>query len=861
MLKTKYIIGLVLISLGLCSCEDEVTNVYEQAYNLKLSRDTLIFGVGGGTKSVEITTNQDWWKVTQEDEATWYSMKDYHDAGGYEMITITTDSCTDLVSRTSRLIINAGDNFTEQLTIIQLGNEPNIYLQQDQVTVDKDTAVVRLDYMSNIDFEIEYDADWLQIELDEEAEQPILRLLIGENKTGAMREVYVALNQVDGDYSRMLHIVQSSDYSEYVPISPSEVKGNKQIPVISGTATSTLAGNDINNAFDGDYLTYFQSDFQEKTNPIEFTFKLDAKTDPLNYIIYYPASKPEVVSLGARVVKVYIRKEGETDFPSSGSMKVFDQNNPTVIKFTPAPERVEEVKFEVISTYAETGAIPSVSCGEVEFYTNSVLYADIFTDLTCSELLPTVTMDKIVGIKDVFYQNIAKHLYNGTYQVERILDLEAIQQDRKNAKVYGASLFEHATGIYLPANEEAVVFCSEFSGVAPKIILVNSAGKRENHELIVGVNKISTSVGGKLYVNNAEAVKVHIANGIVEGKIAIDELSKLAMFEELDFDVVDIMGTNTHIITPVSYAIENQELLLTFESKIGDIIDAAQKFYGVDEGDYAVHSKLGFFLGEDVVEFETLVCLGSNEIAAVLGATGEYNELLFSVMEKIGHAYEPYLNKLWGIEGVSSKLFALSYFYENDGLSIVKENDYYGEALQGIIVHNLAYSEVTNEWLKVVPLWQLYHYLKNALSIDDYYAQLSNMVKEKVSVGSYTTELLNYTNQITADQYDDFFKKWNMGGKELEEPSKLNLAYYVEDNLPIYLQGGDLVPGKFFTNFALLTNFQNILAVEVYNAGFLAHIAIYESGTSFKITWDRYVKGMKAKVIGASGESMEPAYF
>ncbi len=865
MYKNIYFI-IAVICLGLClsSCEEDLTNVTQEAYNLRLSRDTVFFNVGGGMKSVEVKTNQSSWKLIRHHEETWLSVEEFHDAGAYQMITITADSSSELSMRESSLTVEAGGQFSEQLVIMQLGNTPTIYLERDSIVVDKDTAVIILDLMSNIDFTIEHTADWLQVERkNDDTEGSALYLYIAKNETGSMREDLVELKQVDGDFSRFIYVSQASELGTYEPISTEDIKGNKQIPVVSGLASSTLEGSDISKAFDGDYDTYFQSAYKEQ-DPIEFTFKLDAGTDLLNYIIYYPAIEelqPDT-QLIIKVARIYVKKKGEVDFSSVG-IKPFKKYEPKVIELTTALADVEEVKFQVIETYAPRGSTFSATCGEVEFYTHSVLYPNVFADITYSELLPNVTIGDILNIKDEFYQNIAKHLYNGTYEFDRILDLPPIQQDRVKAKVNAASLFEHATGIYLSPGEESVVFCDEFSGAKPAIVVLSSNGNIESHELMVGINKITTQAGGKLYVNNPKAIKIHITNGKVLGKLSINNLAELDQLEEPDDYVIDILGSNTHFVAPVVFAKMNQELLLQFESKISAVVNDAQKFYGVDAGDYQVKSKLGFYLGTEAKDIETLVCLDKGEIEIITNTEGNYSDdAACSVMEKIGNAYEPYLNKLWGIKDVSAKLFALSYLYENNAYSLIKDKKYYAQAIEDIIVADVFYSNISNEWIKVVPLWQLYHYIKNISGINDYYAQMSNRVKMRTSFSNYTNDLLNYTNQITGEQYQDFFYGWRMGvGEELAEPSKLGLVYYVEDNMSLYSANNDPVPGIFYSNFGILSQSQNVVAVEVYNRG-LVHVTTYTNGSfNVKTDWSSYQSGMTVKVVGASGVKLEPAYY
>lgn len=852
MLKRIYIL-IVVACMCLCACEQEITNAYEKTYTLELSRDTVVFNVGGGRKSVEIKTSQAWWAYTDNTKETWYSVQDFHDADGYDMLTIATDSCTELSTREATFTINAGDQYTAELCVIQLGNDPYIYLDYDSIGIDKEKANFTLNFVSNIEFEIKNSADWVSLSDTKSLKEGELKIAISKNETGNERIALIEFKQTDGDYSQLLQIVQGAEFSDYSPVDAADAPGNLQIDILSGSYVGSLTSGDFNNTFDGDLNTSAVVTV-EGTTTVQFNYTVDCGGYPLDYMVFYPSSGGSAMFISS----IKGRRAGEEVFVSLKAQVSLSATNATTITPTTVYDDLEEIQIN----YLYSGAYyRTIYCAEIGLYTRAMRYDNIFTDKTFSELLPEVTMDDILQMDDLFYANIAKHLYNKTYPAERILDLEPIQQERTTAKINGASLYEHATGIYFNAGEEAMVFCDDFSGTAPSLTVLNSSGET-SYTLSSGANKLSIAESGKVYVNNPSAVKLHIASGTIEGTFAMDNLSAIASLEGSSTNVVDIYGDAVHVITPLSFAQGNADKLSAFNANIGQLMDAAQTFYGVKEGTYAVSSKLGFYIDAENASLETVVNLNSAELDAVVNFDGAYNASIFSVLEKVGNAYEPYLNKLWGIDGVTSKLFALAYFYETQGTSLVKSNDYYASAVQEIMVEGTSYGNAS-EWTRVVPLWQLYHYLKNASGIDDYYAQMCAKEKAKTSVGTYTSEILTYTNQITGDEFKDFFYKWNMGGSVSATPTTGGLAYYNEDNLAIFQGMGALAPGIFYASLAkpIFTDYENMVAFEFYNAGFLAHVALYKSGNSYSVTWDKYNTKMKVKVVGPSGESAEPTYY
>ncbi len=851
----KYILIVSICLFTLFSCDEEITDVHQKNYTLELSKDTLIFNVGGGMKSVEILTNQDSWDATYE-ENKWFTAKEFRDADGYEIITIEADSTTSLEKLESEVIINAGP-YETKLHVIQIGNEPTIYLGRDSVSVDKDTIVVNLPCISNIDFNITNSADWVTVERQQDEET--IRLLISRNETGAGRKTTLLFKQTDGDYMTSLVVVQSADYNPYEPIDIDKVKGNKQIPIVSGWSTSTLAQFNIENAFDGDKSTYFQSDYQEYPNRIEFSFKVDAGNNSINSLIHYPSQESGQNTI--YYAQLYVKNVGVSDF-SFKALVQFDRYYPSAHIFDTPLTNVDEIKFVVVSTHATSseGGIPSVSCAEIEFYSASGRYEEVFTDNTYSELQPGISMDNILKIDDNFYQNLAKHLYNGTYEYNRILDLSAINPDRYKAKISHASMFEHTTGIYFNAEEESLVFCGAHTGSSPSLIIFNN-NSIEEYPLTEGVNKITTE--GKVYINNPSDVKVHIASGIYNGVYnSIDMLPEEGDVNN-ESEVLDIVSDKIHLIAPYSYINKVKSSLKNFETNINTLAEAAQIFYGVNEGAYSVKSRLGICIGFGDVKNESIINFNNEEFEAICNFTGEeYSETNFRILEKLGAAYEPFVDKLWGIPEVTPKLFALNYYYKTINLSLVSNSDYYSLAFEKIMVNGKNYSDVNDKWAQIVPLWQLLHYLEEVKGLDNYYAELANAIKQSPTIGNYyISDFMSLTNKVSNIDFSSFYSKWNMGSTTIKptEQAAGGFPYYVEANKDAYEDLSDPSFMMFFPNmggFPTLYFPKNITALEVFENGVLRHIETYKSFTPpmmFQVKWSGFKSHMKIVAIGTNG--------
>ncbi len=619
MLRGLCYIMRLFILFGLLACDEDVTNIYEENYNLKLSRDTIFFDIEGGMKSVEIKTNQEWWQVTKSEDTTWYSVKEFRDADGYEMLTITLGSSEGFSTREAKLTIDAGGVYSEDLYIIQRGSKP--------------------------------------------------------------------------------------------------------------------------------------------------------------------------------------------------------------------------------------------------------LYSELFTDFSCSELKPEVKQSDIDKIEDELYRKLATELLNGTYEKGRILSPIPLFSDRDELKINSFSLLNHATGIYFEKGVNQLVLCGDYGDKAPELMVIGESGSL-SYQLMEGENVLDIVSGGKVYINNSTNVNINITGGDFEGKIPISDLSNITNWEYKDENLVDIVGNSTHLILPVAYAQRHIEKLRDFMTNIDSLGGEAQKFYGAE----AINAKLSMYLGEQPLDIDNLFHLSFNEFEEMCNFQGTYSAQSFSILEKLGSAFEPYLDgKLWGIEGVSSKLFPLS-FFSNEGIFILsdasvmqREQNYYEEAVETILLTDLSYEEVESEWLRTVPLWQLHHYFKNSMDTPtELYAEMSKGARSNNPSGSYVDYLAEFLNSFTGEDYNAFFNKWKMKDASTADLSKESLVYYTEDTQHIFADKLSLSKGMFMTIASRPTLFRwgNYTAAEVYEGEKLVYVELFYpdklvNGVLFKIDYEQFDSAMKIRVIGGENQMME----
>ncbi|MDN2918663.1 hypothetical protein PAJ97_08885, partial [Campylobacter jejuni] len=82
---------------------------------------------------------------------------------------------------------------------------------------------------------------------------------IEENKTGEVRNAFVVFNQVNGEYSTSIEIIQSDGVQEYEQGDISKLQGNRKLKISHANASSSLEGKSIELSFDGNPITHYQS--------------------------------------------------------------------------------------------------------------------------------------------------------------------------------------------------------------------------------------------------------------------------------------------------------------------------------------------------------------------------------------------------------------------------------------------------------------------------------------------------------------------------------------------------------------------------------------------------------------------------
>lgn len=543
------------------ACSDDSTEGGESAHVFEIKDEYLKQDFTKEQQSIKIPV------VTQVQDEAWSVLSDQpwclvtkgYD-GDTKAIILFVQTSEEPEVRTATVTAKSSiKNYT--INVRQLGYGPAILIKEANISVEPDGGPVNIVVTSNIEFTVtrSENSDWI-------TESPASRGMVEYpyNYTVAANPYYEPRSctftynyeNADKDISATCTVSQKAKASS---ISDVEAEGDTKVIPTRGEDNDHQNGNDISKTFDGEINNGapYHSTWNQKANfpvRLEYFFEDNTKDRDIDYIIYHTRSGNG--NFGK--FDLYVATESEPDYKLLGSYDFNGQNADSKISFKERKRNVTKIKFLVHS-----GLGDFVSCDEMEFFKKrdganeeEQQLLTVFKDLTCSELNDDVTTESIYALPS-YFANIAVQLKNNTYdeweKEFRIRDYEAysipeVWAEKLMTKKY--TNLDNTTGIYVGDQTEIVVLVGDTYGQNVSIQSVaeetsggylQTAASGETHFLKEGINKITFSKGGMLYImyntdlsSKPKPIKVHIplGSGTVNGFFDLKEHQTNAKYQE-----------------------------------------------------------------------------------------------------------------------------------------------------------------------------------------------------------------------------------------------------------------------------------------------------------------------------------------
>lgn len=230
---------------------------------------------------------------------------------------------------------------------------------------------------------------------------------------------------------------------------------------------------------------------------------------------------------------------------------------------------VAKVKFRINFDDCQANG-GHIAIREIEFWKKGEVAAipACFTDQSCSALKEGTLQTEIDEINSEFFKNVAQALFDGIYDVSRVITVAPVADPSvaktANNAVSSYSEFSTPTGVSVGAGDNLVVFATGVVGTNAKLTILwrdkLTKDALQKVDLVEGLNDIKVTNAGTVYLSNFDvsqtALKVNIANGVMNGIFDVskhtDDNLPFIMSRAGSTDNIDLVGARTMLTVGVS---------------------------------------------------------------------------------------------------------------------------------------------------------------------------------------------------------------------------------------------------------------------------------------------------------------------
>lgn len=850
-MKKYFLIWALLAVIGWVACEDKenvapvMPGVAITGEDL-LAGDSLLYDTTSRTSILGLVVSGEWTAQVEED-VLWCGIT-RSALPGINRLQINVNSNSGADARTCHILVNGGGE-QKRLTVYQIGSTPALIVAPGAFTsLTYDSTEIKFRVVTNVPYQVsvEEGQEWILPLPQDERDTISYRFAIRKNGPSA-RNGMILVKQEGGPLQHEVILFQQEKESDYTPASTMNF-GDRKVQVERATATGTNAnGSEIPNfwfgdakidlSFDGDRNTKYASASADKF-PVTLTyyFALPSKVD---YLTYLPRQDGNASQGFIGDCEIWYQTDGSEEFVKKGDYNFGMSEDQFRLEFDETLEGVTAVRF-----VAKNSINGHVSCAEMGFYEKrSIDGLDLFTDETCSELKPDVTLEDIRALDESneFLKKIAEFMLENNYPAERIQLYQPYLKTgvlAKRLKTANYNLFENPTGIYFKAAEKAVVFVQNTTtpiSISLKVVDWSEAGKEAGakeedvYPLQPGINVLTLNNNGLGYISyytddyeSMPEVKIHIASGIINGYFDLERGDQNVKYTAMlnnqkskECPNLDIRGKYVQLCYDKKSLLQkNSERGREMIEEYDNLIKMEQDIMGIDK--YGLRTTNRMF--------------GRRSYGGLPNANGhgvsfpglnvkpeEIRQNSWEIAHEFGHINQVRPGMKWtGLDEVSNNIYsaAVQYYYTPDNLRL--EGEKIGDGEGGPFVVGNRFNCYLNNgiikgqpWLyqlgqerdpdkatkdrdggdlfvRLTPLWQLYLYNHIAgLGVDYFYPQIMDKVRNTDESGLKAKDLqFNFMRNVCHvmnTNMTKFFKTCGM----LKEVDRNISGYGVKEQLTI----------------------------------------------------------------------------
>lgn len=765
---------------------------------LQLDGHDMNFDENNGERVLEVRCNEEWTVELSKELQGWCSVNRNEDNNLVVSVALNEDKYV----RRGEFYVKALSQ-ADTVRVAQLGYEQTILVSPQSMNIDAAGDKVQVEVTANVDYVITL-PDWIIQEEhpDTRAPQEIVTkqyLFTIKSNKGAKRmgEIMFADSDEKSELEPVIINVVQKGLDAYEPVAPEEGNDIQLFPN-SAEGDGGVPGGNYNATFDNDLTTEWQANWKAPLGLIypqyiEYTF--DKPVD-LDYIIYhctYTANRFKDVKIEV-LTDVNKTRSAEYVTVYEGA---FDNASSTRADFNASQSGVTKVKFTISTCYNMSKPL---RCQEMQFFQkdpNAFKYDELFTDIACTELKPSVTEEDILNCKSSFYKTLAWFMYNNEYQREfRIAGYKAYPHPNLDAaanKTAKYSLLDNPTGIFAAAGENLVVMAN-LNGLDKVNIRVQNLDKPgqdgfggTEYTITNGVNVINIREKGLVYVmyhrddyENAPEITLHFASGKVNGYYDSQNPKLKGRWKELLGKSVDthfdVLGKYVHLtfttLSFLNYTKDVDALISLYD----DMIYRQQEFLGLEKYNRMFRNRSYFHVHYNGNAFMYATDYHTAYIESSLDYLADETKLAaqcWGPAHELGHIHQTRPGLKWhGMTEVTNNITAIyvqTKVYNEPSRLIAQ--DRYVSAFNDILVNRKSHNAGSDVFNKLVPFWQLELYFgevkgNTPMKQPDHGGFYADIYEKVRSTANPATDGLCqlefvYNSCVSAGMdLTDFFEKW-----------------------------------------------------------------------------------------------------
>jgi hypothetical protein len=580
------------------------------------------------------------------------------------------------------------------------------------------------------------------------------------------------------------------------------VPADKLVRPSGANTTSVQSGEGISRAYDGNMSTLYHSSYNGTQFPVTLNFIFDKTVSRIDYLAYYPRTSN--VNGNFREFELWYSLRGDNQpMIKYGDYDFKGTSLPSFIQFDSPLTAPDTICFVV-----KSGENGFVSCAEMEFYSRDAsvdlsFLADIFTDSSCSELNPEITLEEIQAISNPFFRKLALDLFSGNYDSEfRVQEYKAYEDPAIIAKTNKTAVYgmrDNPTGIYAIDGNDLVVLVGKINAnLHPSLFIQQPEKTTDGTSYILheGVNRIRPAHGGLIYIlyytstGTEGPVKIHIMNGGVNGYY--DKVKHAApgewerLLAKADFPLFDVKGEYVTMTFQTqawrNYTKNNgPDLIASYDT----LAYREQEFEGMVKYNKMNKSRIYMVVDYDngsmyATSYKTGYSIGSQkgilDLAEIKSKTSVYGSESWGPAHEIGHVNQTRPGLKWhGMAEVTNNILSQYITTEFGVKSRIQAEDLgggknrYEVAIKEIVDAKIPHNQHGDPFCKLIPFWQLKRYMIDVLGKTDFYKDVYEKVRVNPdpgaaygcsSDGMCQLEFVRIVCEVSGLDMTEFFSDW-----------------------------------------------------------------------------------------------------